>query len=369
MGERLLALRNRGPHWVGAQAPGIRTEPLLKIIFAAWFLLGISGCGGDFSSGPFPPVFPVLMDPIPYDDLAPGILVFQRVGPVGNSYIGMYAMDTRQKRSLGYSSVKIGEPAISPDGLNIAFTTYTTVPDAEDVYVMDIEGSMRHWITEIHGREESPSWTFDAAKIMFLSVPDSTRSDSVLLYRQSPVPKAGDRELLFDSRKKIPGVRVKGPVSMSPGGTLLVGGGGVWTISSDGSDWHLLIAEPGGGVTLYSPAWSPDGRNIAALAVTRNGDAITSVAVVLYAANGTGADTLVSLPASGRRELPGGNNYSLCWSPDGSQIAFTRPDGQEIGAHIYVINRDRSHLVQVTTTAGVTDRSLSWGREIPVQGG
>ena len=332
------------------------------------FCLGYSGCNGDFPAGPFPPELPVLADPIPYDDLAPGIFVFQRIGPAGNRYIGAYAMDTGQKRSLEYRAVIINEPAISPNGLAIAFTTYTTWDNTEDVYVLDIEGRLRDWVTEIPGREESPSWASDAKRIFFFSVPDSTRSDSVQLYRQSPVPKPSDRVLIFDSGKRTPRMHLQGPVSVSVMGTLLVGGDAIRTISSDGTDVNLLIPAPGGGKTLYSPAWSPDGRSIALLVVTRNAERITSVAVVRYAADGTGADTLVSLPAGGTTEWPGGNSYSLCWSPDGSQIAFTRPDGQDVGAHVYVIRTDHSGLVQVTTAPGVIDRSLSWGREIPVQG-
>jgi Tol biopolymer transport system component len=130
---------------------------------------------------------------------------------------------------------------------------------------------------------------------------------------------------------------------------------------------NLLIPAPGGGKALYSPVWSPDGLNIAVLSVTRAAAGISSVAVVMYAADGTGADTLVTLPASGTTEWRGNNTYSLCWSPDGSQIAFTKPDGKDVGAHIYVIRRDHSGLTQVTSAAGVIDRSLSWGREIEVQ--
>jgi Tol biopolymer transport system component len=178
-----------------------------------------------------------------------------------------------------------------------------------------------------------------------------------------------DRELIFDSGKRKPGISIRGPSSVSQTGICLLGGDdGIWSISSDGSRANLLIPAPGGGRALYSPAWSPDDLNIAALQVTRDAAGITSVAVVVYAADGTSADTLVSLPASGTTEWPGNNNYSLCWSPDGSQIAFTRPDGKESGAHIYVIGRNRAHLIQVTALPGVIDRSLSWGKELPVLG-
>ena len=46
----------------------------------------------------------------------------------------------------------------------------------------------------------------------------------------------------------------------------------------------------------------------------------------------------------------------------GSQIAFTRPDGKDVGTHVYLIRKDRTGLTQVTFADGVTDRGLSWGR-------
>ncbi len=328
---------------------------------------GDSGCHGDFPDGPFPPEFPPLSDPIPYDGLAPGKIVFQRIGPPENKYVGAYIFDTRQKRALEMSFFRINDPSVSPDGERIAFTTFTTVPNAEDVYIVNNDATNRLWVSDIEGREQCPSWTFDGKQILFFSIPFGSGSDSAQLYRQSPMVHPADRVLVVDFGKRAPRVHVQGPVSMSSDGKLLVGGDGIWTISGDSAELNLLVPAPGGGKTLYSPAWSPDGKNVAALCVTRDAAGIASVAVVVYAADGTVADTVVTLPASGTREWPGNNSYSLCWSPDGSQIAFTRPDGKEVGAHIYAIGRDHTGLMQVTSAPGVTDRSLSWGGESPIE--
>jgi len=325
-----------------------------------------SGCEGDFPPGPFPPEFPPLSDAIPYDALAPGMLVFQRIGPPENRYVGTYVVATAMRRSLEISKLRINDPAVSPDGQRFAFTTYTTVPTSEDVFIMANDATEHHWVSDIEGRERSPSWTFDGKQILYFSVPFASNGDSIQLYRQSPVRGARDRKLVFDSGKEHPRIRLRGPVSASPTGELLVAGDGIWMISGDNADANLLIPPPGGGRELHSPVWSPDGKSIAVLSVTRHAGRTTSVAVVVYAA-GTGADTLVSLPASSATEWPGNNNHSLCWSPDGSQIAFTRPDGRDVGAHIYVIRVDKTGLTQVTLAEGVTDRSLSWGAEIPSQ--
>jgi Tol biopolymer transport system component len=90
----------------------------------------------------------------------------------------------------------------------------------------------------------------------------------------------------------------------------------------------------------------------------------SDIAVVLFDPNGTNADTVVSLSATGNGAWVGQDNeFSLCWSPDGTQIAFTRPDGPQdggVGSHIYVIKTDHTSLRQVTFSPGVTDMSLSW---------
>ncbi len=349
----------------------VKVTRLLACMFATFASIcispGIPGCKGDFPSGPFPPEFPMLSDPIPFDQLAPGMLVFQRIGPPGNRYIGAYVVVTGQQRSRGISYVVVNDPSVSPDGIRIAFTTFSTVPTAEDVYVMDYNGTNREWVSDLAAKEQSPSWTFDGRQILFFAVPFASTGDSIQLYRQSPVRYPGDRVLVFDSGKRKPPVHLRGPVSASSTGTLLVAGDGIHTISSDGSEVNLLIPDPGGGKTLYSPAWSPDGQNIAALLVTRDVAGIRSVAVLVYSADGMGADTLVTLLASATSEWPGNNTYSLCWSPGGSQIAFTRPDGGDVGSHIYVIGKDRTGLTQVTFATGVIDRSLSWGKEVDVE--
>jgi Tol biopolymer transport system component len=133
------------------------------------------------------------------------------------------------------------------------------------------------------------------------------------------------------------------------------------TLDADGSNIKHVISRPIEGEQLCSPAWSPDGQNIALLSLRRDSTGITSIAVVVYAPDGAGADTLVSLPASGVSIWGANdNNYSLCWSPDGSQIAFTRPDGKDVGSHIYLIRKDHTGLTQVTFADGVSDMSLSW---------
>lgn len=308
------------------------------------------------------PLFPTLTDPIPFARLGQGKLAFERIGPPGNEYSGMYVVDVDQQRSWGISEGHYGEglftPAISPDGRQIAFTASTSFQTSYDVYIMNIDGTNRQRVSDLAGNEHTPAWTYDGKQILFhasiLTPPLVTP-----LYRQSPVPNPTDRVLLFDfGFIDIP----EGHVSAASDGKLVVSANGIRTMNADGSNSKLVIPRPPPGEQLFSPAGSPDGEKVALLLLRLGLDStnIVSVAVLLYSADWTAADTLVTLPASGRLGWSGDNRYSLCWSPDGSQIAFTRPDGQDGGSHIVLINKNRTGLTQVTFAEGVTERSLSW---------
>lgn len=334
-----------------------------RFSFLAVLLLTLPhlSCKKDSPSEPTGPVFPPLADPIPYAQLGQGRLVFERIGPFTNSYSGVYVVDAAQKRSWGISGGDIDGPAVSPDGQSIVYTTGTPYPSqsAYDVFLMSAEGTNPLHLSDQQGQESVPSWTPDGKAIQYISWLFSGGKQSVPLYQQSPVPNAADRSVVFyfDTVGVPPS-----PVSVSPAGRLAAAaGGGIRTLNSDGSDVRLITPPLSTGLEVYSPAWAPDGQRIAFLSIVRDANhAIVSVSVVLVAPDGSAADTLVSLPAQGTSQWSGDNSYSLCWSPDGSQIAFTRPDGTPLGSHIYLIRKDHTGLTQVTFAAEVTDRSLSW---------
>lgn len=339
----------------------IKSVPGLLLMMLC-VIFGNQGCKNDTAVEAESSRLPALTDSIPYAGLGRGRLAFERIGPFNNNYSGVYVLDIDQQRAWGAGSGVLFGPAISPDGLQIAYTTYTSPQTAYDVCIMNVDGTNRQRISDVVGQERSPSWAFDGKRIFFHVDLFNLVNPIAPLYSQSPVPQSTDRVLVFDFGKINPPAVYppQGPVSAGPTGRLLVSAVGIRSMNGDGTDAKLLIPAPPEGKTLYSPAWSPNGQQFALLQISWNATSITAVAVIMYAADGTAPDTLVSLPASGTTEWSGENSYSLCWSPDGSQVGFTRPDGKDVGSHIYLIKKDHTGLTQVTFAEGVTDRSLSW---------
>jgi len=83
--------------------------------------------------------------------------------------------------------------------------------------------------------------------------------------------------------------------------------------------------------------------------------------IIVMDADGSNPISLAKLEARGKSGWGGEHKITLCWSPDGSKIAFTKPDGDLI-AHIYMINSDGTGFTQVTSAEGVGDINLSWSR-------
>jgi TolB protein len=127
-------------------------------------------------------------------------------------------------------------------------------------------------------------------------------------------------------------------------------GGGrytLWVTDADGEGGQtaLASAEP-----IISPAWSPDGRELAYVS-------FESRKAVVY----------VQEVASGKRRTLAsfrGSNSAPAWSPDGRQIALTL--SREGGSQLYVMNRDGGDPRRLTNTPAI-DTEAAWspdGRQL-----
>ncbi len=141
------------------------------------------------------------------------------------------------------------------------------------------------------------------------------------------------------------------PTSALPEELSYNANGGVWLVRRDGSRWRLadqVTATSSDGSlrfvsAMYGVEWSPDGSTLLAFR--------QSSAPALVLVDGTGN---VSEPVA-KGESVGS------WSPDGTRIAFVRPE-RGAGYVIHVVSRNGGHVRWVATRGEFTgaDPSFSW---------
>ncbi len=64
------------------------------------------------------------------------------------------------------------EPAFSPDGAKIAFTSHRSWNDNTEIYVMNADGSNQIRLTSNAGHDFQPAWSPDGTKIAYIRVFD-----------------------------------------------------------------------------------------------------------------------------------------------------------------------------------------------------
>jgi len=315
----------------------------------------------------FVPTAPPFADPIPFAAIGSGKLSFQRIGPSGYNYNEVYVVDgtQRQVRGLGYTFASW--PVLSPDGTKIACVhssmDYQTL---SNIAVANADGTGLTVVTNFIGQENFPTWNYDGSMVLYWSTKDSPIMN---LFWQTPVSNPSNLKNILTQSLGF----VLGRTSISSTDILLYLDSGWKTMaihacdvstSSDvvlRSDSSML---PGRRMVLSAPTWSPDGLTIAFLEELSDsiitGQFISvSVTVKVMDKGGKNVRTVTIAPASGDAQWGGAVSQSLAWSPDGTKIAFTKPDGH-LEAHIYVVNLDGSGYTAVTFTTGVTDIGVSW---------
>lgn len=214
-----------------------------------------------------------------------------------------------------------GDPAWSPDGQTIAFSSRRS--GSSQIYLMNADGSGQVQITS--GGGSHPAWSPDGNKIAF------DAGDEI--YVMSPDGSAITQ--LTTTGGSTP--------AWSPDGSRIafMGGGDfdtdIFVMDADGSDVTRLATAPG---VDANPNWSPDGAKIAF-----NSDRSGERHIHIMNADGTGVT-----------QLTFGDYLDIApvWSPEGTKIAFY--SSRTGTARLYMMNPDGTRQVPLTLNSyGASD--------------
>jgi Tol biopolymer transport system component len=237
-------------------------------------------------------------------------------------------------------------PAWSADGRRIAFVgarrrpPEVVSPPAEEIYVMDADGSNERRLTRNSILDVTPRWLPDG-RIVFVSCPsweDECPTCSLVAIRADGT-----------GREELARLGFAGALDVSPDGRRVVYAQlegqshyrhfELHVMNLDGTDRRQLTDNDTGD---DSPAWSPDGKKIAFVS-----NRAESAPCLFHDCTGS-TNELYVMDADGGdvtrlTETPHDEGGSFSWSPDGTRIVYSRTLGR-VGhePEVLVINADGS---------------------------
>ena len=264
--------------------------------------------------------------------------------------------DGNDLRVLTHNEVYEFDPAFSPDGNRIAFSSARHSWPSDDVFTMNTEGTDVKKLTFRLADDFAPSYSPDGTKIAFTGS-DGPQFNIYVMNADG----SGVRRLTTDPENE-------GRAQWSPDGTQIAfdsgrsGGGDIYVMDAQGGE-HASLRR----LTTWSEqdrqaSWSPDGRQIVFHRDIEPGTASNFEIVRMNADQGDSGpvtrltDNAANDPNTRINESVD-NNPS--WSPDGSRIVFhsNRPGDTEV----YTINAsDGSDVQRITDNPGFDGR-CDWG--------
>ena len=222
-----------------------------------------------------------------------------------------------------------GDPAWSPDGTRIAFTSDRN-GTAGDIWVMNADGSGQTRLTTSNVNEGEPAWSPGGTRIIFRGFGDATSQLVVMNANGSgPAPLTQNAD-------------INAAPAWSPGGDRIAwrhfaGGTGISVMNADGSSPVQTVPN------ASRPNWFPDSSRLVF-------DRSLGADVWSAAPDGSGLVQLTDDPAS---------DFDPAVSPDGSRIAFS--SSRDGNFEIYVMFSDGAVEIRNTlTAAGIQDTDPDW---------
>ena len=225
-------------------------------------------------------------------------------------------------RPFTYGTRRDTSPRWAPDGERLTFVSNRDNEKAAQLYVIPIEGGEAVKITDLKESVEEPTWSPDGTQIAFTSrVRDETYEEE-------------------EDRKREPRRITRLKYKYDSIGWIFDRPRHIFVVPSDGSAEPRQVTD--GDYQDASPAWSPDGKQLAfASARQRNWDIDTATDIYVVGARG----------GRSRKLTNGDGNCGMpAWSPDGRRIAYVYNPGVFDSPHhtqvaVLDVNSARSRIL------------------------
>lgn len=251
----------------------------------------------------------------PVNAAASGDVFLISLGDGAGAHFFIYHPLTQPLRRLTTQAGEDRDPALSPDGRQVAFSSRRN--GYWDLYILTLDGGQVQRVTDTPEYEGSPSWSPDGQWLAY----EAYRNDNLDIYLQS-LANLGEAPIQLTDDP--------GPdhsPAWSPEGRTIAfvsarsGEDEIWTAALDRIDDRFANLSQSAQTTESQPAWSPDGRYLA-WDVDRSG----SRSIVLWDRQ----DSYGAIRPLGAGQEP-------VWKPDGSALLARIPGPNQEALTAYAV--------------------------------